>query len=134
MPVDYKIVADQKIAYVKAWGKVTADEILIQGARLFAENAWENGFRILCDYRKITEFNISNEDVRRIVDQDKQHEPLFDQSKCAVVAVDNLVFGLLRMWESLSYDNRLLKMIFRDMDEALEWLGVGLDFLGSMKP
>ena len=58
MPIRYRIVPDQKFAYIRAWGKVTVDEIVIEGARMFAEKEWENGFNILCDYREVTEFNL----------------------------------------------------------------------------
>lgn len=133
MPVEYKIIPDQKIAYIRAWGKVTADEIMIEGARMFAESDWVNGYNILCDYREITELNIKIEDIERIVIQDKEHEPLFDQSKCAVVSTGDLIFGLSRMWETLSEDNKLERIIFRNFDDALGWLGIDIDVLRSIR-
>jgi hypothetical protein len=129
----YRIIPDQKVAYIKAWGKVTVDEIMIEGARMFAETEWENGFNILCDYREITEFNPVCEDVQRVVDQDKKHEPLFDKSKCAVVAKGDLVFGISRMWEILSQDTNLSTMVFRDIREAINWLEMDMDFLATIK-
>ncbi len=132
MPILYTIAPDQKIAYIKAWGKVAVDEIMIEGARMFAETEWENGLNILCDYREITDFNLSKEDVALVVDQDKKHECLFDKSKIAIVAEDDLVFGMSRMWETLSSESNLTKMIFRNMNDAESWLGVDLSFLDSM--
>jgi hypothetical protein len=132
MPILYRIFPDQKVAYIKAWGKTTIDEIMIEGARMFAETEWENGFNILCDYREITEVNPTYQDIEKIVDQDKRNEPLFDNSKCAVVAKNDLIFGLSRMWEILSENTNLKKMVFKDINEARSWLGLEVDFLDGM--
>ena len=132
MPILYTIAPDQKIAYIKAWGKVAVDEIMIEGARMFAETEWENGFNILCDYRETTDFNLSYEDVNKVVWQDKKHEHLFDKSKLAIVAKSDLVFGLSRMWEMRSQDSKLTKKVFRDMNDAESWLGLDLSFLDEI--
>ena len=133
MPILYRIVPDKKVAYIKASGNVSVDEIMIEGARMFAETEWENGFNILCDYREITEFDLSNEDIHKVTDQDKLHEPIFDKSKCAVVATSNLVFGLSRMWEILSQNTNLTTMVFKDIREAIDWLEMDMDFFATMK-
>jgi hypothetical protein len=133
MPILYRIVSDKKVAYIKASGKITVDEIMIEGARMFAETEWENGFNVLCDYREATEFEPIKEDIQRISDQDKAHEPLFDKSKCAIVATSDLVFGLSRMWEILSHNTNLTTNVFRDIREAIDWLEMDMDFLAMMK-
>ena len=127
MPVIYTIIPDQKVACIRAWGKVTVDDIMIQGERMFAEGEWRNGFSILCDYREITELNVTSEEVKRLVGQDKKNERLFDKSKCAVVATKDFIFGLSRMWEILSEDTSLTKMVFKDIADAIRWLGLDLD-------
>jgi len=133
MPILYKIVPDKNFAYVKASRKVTVDEIMTAGARMFAEAEWANGFNILCDYRETTEFNLSNEDIQRVVAQDKAHEPNFDKSKSAIVATSDLVFGLSRMWEILSENTNLTTMVFRDIHKAIAWLKIDMDFLALIK-
>ncbi len=88
---------------------------------------------ILCDYREVTELDVNSEDVNRIVAQDKRQEPLFDKSKCAVVTTDDLVYGMSRMWEILSDDTRLTTEVFRDINDALKWLGLDLDSFDWME-
>lgn len=133
MPIIYRTNPEKKIAYIKALGKVTVDQIMTEGARMFAEKEWQNGFDILCDYRGITEFSLSSNDVKNVVDQDKKNEPLFDNSKCAIVANRDLVFGFSRMWEILAEDTNLTKMVFRDIKDAMNWLGMDMNFLDSMQ-
>lgn len=133
MSILYRIFPGKKVAYIKASGIINVDEIIIEGARMFAETEWQNGFNILCDYRAITEFDLSNEDIKMIADRDKVHEPIFDKSKCAVVATSDLIFGLSRMWEIISEDTSLTTMIFRDIRKAIDWLEIDMDFLATMK-
>ncbi len=132
MPIQYRIFPGHKVAYIKAWGKLTIDEILTEGAKMFAETEWKNGFNILCDYQEVTGFNPTYDDIRKIVNQDKHHEPLFNNSKCAVVAKTDLVFGLSRMWEILSENTNLEKMVFRDIHQAKDWLCLDAEFTDSL--
>ena len=67
MSVTYKIVPELKVAYMKAWGKVSVDEILTAGVKMFTDTQWENGLNILIDYRDTQEFAIKAEDVKKVV-------------------------------------------------------------------
>ena len=124
MPLKYKIFSDLKIVYVRGTGKVTADEIMTTGSKIFANSEWINGFNILLDYREISELGVKTEDIENIVDQDKRNEYLFDKSKCAIVADSDLVFGLSRMWEAYSEDTKIKAMVFRNIEDSLRWLGM----------
>ena len=132
MPLTYKIVPEHNCAYIKVWGEVSVDEIMTEGAKMFAETEWKNGFNILCDYREITDFDLDRKDIEKVINQDRQHEPIFDKSKCAIVANADLVYGFSRMWEILSGDIELTRMVFRDINDAQKWLGLDSDFLDSM--
>ncbi len=133
MSLIYKVVPDLKIAYVKGSGKVTTEEILKKGAGMFAESEWTNGFNVLIDYREITKFIVKTEDMGRIVSQDMSNEFLFDQSKCAIVASSDLVFGVSRMWETFSEKNKITTMIFRNIEDALKWLDMDEHALQSIE-
>ncbi len=92
------------------------------GAKLFADPNWKNGYNLFGDYRDVTHFNPSVDDVQKLVAQDKSLNPHFDKSRFAMVAYKDIVFGIIRMWELLSIDNIIEARIFRDLDEALQWL------------
>lgn len=133
MSLKYKIVPDLKIAYVRGAGKVTADEIMIEGAKMFAEKEWVNGYHILCDYSEITDFNLMIEDLNKIVSQDQDNELLFDQSKCAIVAGSDFVFGISRMWETLSDHTKIKIMVFKNIKDSLRWLDIDEHVFQSIK-
>ena len=124
MSLKYKIIPDLKIAYLKATGKVTADEIITEGARMFADSEWNNGFHVLLDYRGITDLIAKTSDIEKIVHQDKRNEHLFNKSKCAIVAGSDFVFGLSRMWEALSGNTKITTMVFRSIEDSLKWFGL----------
>ena len=48
------------------------------------------------------------------------------------MANSDLVFGLSRMWEMLSADTKLTKRVFRNINDAIIWIGLDLDILDSM--
>ena len=133
MSIQYRIIREQKLAYIKCWGMVTTEEILLEGTKLFSDEDWENGFNLLLDYREVTETDLCSQGIMKIVIQDKQNEFLFDKSKCAVIADKDILYGLSRMWELLSIENKGEKMVFRDVNDALSWLGLSSEFLDQIE-
>ncbi|MHC4870727.1 MAG: hypothetical protein ACYTFY_02680 [Planctomycetota bacterium] len=135
MPLEYEIMPELKLAYVKASGKLTVNDIMIKGAGLFAEGKWENGFNVLCDYREVVKVDLNSQDVREIVSQDKTNESLFDKSKCGIVADKDCVFGLSRMWEihTENANNKIETMVFRNIEDSLRWFGMEVSVLQVIK-
>ncbi len=124
MAVYYRIVPELRVAYVRVAGKITVEEIMIEGGEMFAEKEWVNGYHILCDYREVLDLNLTTEDLNRIVVQDKSNELLFNKSKCAIVAGNDFVYGISRMWEALSESTQIQTMVFKNMKDSLLWLNI----------
>ena len=124
MPIQYTMIPDLKLVYVYASGSITGHDILAEGARMFQEQKWSNGFSILCDYRDIQQFNVDYDGILNIVSQDKQHEALFDQSKFAILTGTDVTYGIARMWTSLSVHTQIHSRIFKTLEDSLEWMNV----------
>jgi hypothetical protein len=124
MTIQYTMIPDLKMVYVHASGSISGHDVLTQGAQMFAEQDWSNGFSILCDYREITQFDVNYEDVLRLVKQDKLNETLFDQSQVAILTGSDAMFGIARMWTTLSENTQIKTRIFQDLEESLEWMNV----------
>jgi hypothetical protein len=133
MPLKHKIVSDLKFVYIKVSGEITADEIMLEGVRIFTDREWVNGFNILCDYRETTAINLTPSDIRRIIKQDINNVPLFDKSKFAILADKDLIFGFSRMWEILSENNPIKTMVFRNISDSLRWLDMEDHIFQSIK-
>jgi hypothetical protein len=131
--VQYGITPSIKLAYVKFWGHLTIEDLLVKGNSFLNDEDWENGFDILLDYREVTQLDVYGKDVQKIVANDMMNEHFFDKSRCAVVAEKDFVYGLARMWEAFSEQTKIKSKLFKDMDNALDWLGLSPKDLNSVK-
>lgn len=124
MPVSHRILPDRNLTIIEAHGEVQVREILADGARMIASPDWRAGMNILCDYRLIEDLDMDTDAIHRIVAEDERNAGALDGCRCAVVAEQDLVFGLARMWEMLSEGSNFERAVFRDIASAMGWLGV----------
>jgi len=47
-----------------------------------------------------------------------------EEFKTAVIAPDDLSFGIARIYEAISFNSPESVMVFREKNEALKWIGV----------
>ena len=133
MPIRHKIIPSAKIAYAKAWGTLALEEILREGNNLFSDEGWEDGFDVILDYREAVKMDLNMEDVRQIVRQDKVNNTHLKGCRCAVVANGDHAYGLSRMWQMMSDgETNVDAMVFRDISQALDWLGLAPEILDSL--
>ena len=62
-----------------------------------------------------------------MVDHDAKQSSTLDGYKLAIVAGDDAVFGMARMYQTLTEANLPHVAVFRDLDAAARWLGVGAE-------
>jgi hypothetical protein len=119
-----KIDTEQQLARVIARGKVNVLELMAIYKELIRHDDWQAGFDILCDYRGIENFDVSTRDIDEIAEWQSSIDKKIGSGKCAVVASRDSVFGMSRMWEMISADRSQRICVFREMDDAVSWLGV----------
>lgn len=122
MSITMKIFPERKLGVIKGRGEVSAEEMIRGDLELYNHPDWRNGFNILCDFTEIDQIHLAQVDISRLIESNKIHNPLFNQSKLAVAAAKDLVFGLARMWDTLADDLTMKRAVFRSVDEAMEWL------------
>jgi hypothetical protein len=76
----------------------------------------------LCDYTKVDKFEISNFELRRIASQDEKAATLNPDMLVAIVSVQDLMFGLARMWEAYAGETPFETAVFREREEAKAWI------------
>jgi hypothetical protein len=76
----------------------------------------------LTDLTATTDFDLSTEAVNQVVEYNYTASLVNPDAIVAVAAKQELVFGLARMWEMLSYKTPWEKKIFRNRDEAEAWI------------
>jgi len=115
---------EQKLARVYARGKVNVLELRDIYSELIKHRDWRPGFDILCDYREIEDFDVSSRDIDEISEWQTSIDNMIGNGKCAVVASRDSVFGMSRMWEMISANRSQHICIFRELDDAVSWLGI----------
>ena len=115
---------EQKLALVIASGKVNVLELRRIYSELIRHSDWRAGYDILCDYRQIEDFDVSARDIDEISEWQTSIDNLIGNGKCAVVASRDSVFGMSRMWEMIYTERSQDICIFRELDDALLWLGM----------
>ena len=118
------IDANKKLARIIARGKVNVFELRDIYSKLIMHSDWQAGFDILCDYRRIEDFDVTSQDIDEISEWQTSIDTKIGNGKCAVVASRDSVFGMSRMWEMISAERSQHICVFRELDDAVSWLGV----------
>jgi len=104
-----------------AEGRVT-DEVLLEGiteSRRFL--ASHPGVRGICDFSRVTEFDVSSEGIRGLARSESGAEA---DAVVIIVAPSDLMYGMSRMYSMLTEERRPNRHVVRTMEEAYELLGV----------
>lgn len=133
MPIQRNTDQVRRLTTLTATGEVSADEIMeVVGA--FKDDL--PALNILWDFREayLTE-SFESEFTQGIAKLAKSSVGLRRDGKTAYVASSDLLFGMCRMFTTqLSLEGSLhATMVFRDIDEALKWLGYS-SALDSLSP
>jgi hypothetical protein len=118
MPVSYTIDHERKRIYARATGVVTFDELL---AHMRAEAGTPAAsYPEIFDCTDSTT-NIDSADVRVLVGHRKRIAEVQEPAAAAIVATNDLFFGMFRVFDTLTDEVRPIR-VFRSVDEAGKWL------------
>ena len=121
MPISSEIDLDKDIKIFTASGKLTFDEAMLE-IKKFYDQPTKN---VMWDLRNVSDVKLSTEEVIEMAGLDQRTESSSRiDGKTAIVASQDLIFGLGRMFQSLSEFNAVPfdVMIFRSINEAQDWL------------
>jgi hypothetical protein len=123
MPVTSRIDPDTGIAYYTAAGEIIRAEIIAAIDQVYADPAYRAPWRSLWDLTRATP-RLEADDLRAIMVHVQEHRPE-DSGKVAIVATQDLAYGMGRMYELLASDQELITTVFRAVEPAMEWLFEG---------
>jgi len=119
MPVSYEIDKEECLIVCTATGVCTLADVVRFREQLRADPDFDPTFCQLVDATGMTRAEVSPEQVRSLAEQ----SPFSVNSRRALVAGNDLGFGLLRVYEivrGLRGDTQV--QVFRNRAAALEWL------------
>jgi len=78
--------------------------------------------KVLCDLRKASIGSLSSDQLNHIVNLSLENEGVMKGGKTAVVAPDDIDFGLARSFEMQAAGEQRDLMVFRTYEEAMDWI------------
>ena len=112
---DYVYIYSEGIAVVEGFDELF--NMLVNSPR------WKKGMKQLVDHSNLDGRNITTNDIQKIIGILINYIDRLGNGKVAIVAKNELSFGLIRMLELSSSENRPNEIyVFHDVDEAKKWL------------
>jgi hypothetical protein len=119
MPATYEIDKKRRLVITTGLDQMTLADGLAHQERLMKDPDFDPTFSQLMDFTGVDFSGIKANDIRKLAERN-----IFSsQSRRAIVAPSNLVYGFGRMFEMLretAGENGI--RIFRDLDGAVDWL------------
>ena len=124
MPLTYTIEPSRNLIVATGTGVLTDDDVMEHRRVLVADPRFSFEMRELSDIRQVTDFRLTPAGIRVMVAADVKMMAAGGMHKLAVVAEENVAYGMSRMYQTLGEPNIRLVGVFRNYKEALEWLGI----------
>ena len=100
MTISYRIDKSKKIVYVNFTGKVEDQTLMKNLAQVFTDPDFEVGMDMLCDYRDVSQFEVSSTAMRWSAGLVSRIESSDTPWKMAMVAPQDVVYGMARMYQA----------------------------------
>lgn len=120
MPADYQIDTSLGVVFSKAWGVLTDEDLLAHREALSRDPDFSPSHSQIYDFSGVTKFEVTPNVVRALGGRS-----IFSQgSREALVMSSDLGYGFARMFQTLSTNTQRNVMVFQDIAEAYNWLGL----------
>jgi hypothetical protein len=92
---------------------------------------FKEGLSLVIDFRGSTP--VTAAEVGKLADYARRTDAKWGITKWAIIAADDLTFGLTRMYMALTEDYQVTTKVFRDARNADDWLGLGVEMEEILK-
>jgi hypothetical protein len=120
MPTSYRIDERLGMIFSSASGVVTDDDLRGHQRAVLADPGFDPRFSQIWDFQGVEDVEVSNEALRALAES-KSYSA---ESKRAVVAPRDVVYGMARMFQMLHEEAPEAFRVFRTPAEARAWLGL----------
>ena len=133
MTVSHHIVEKSRLVCTK-WSGSIGDEDLLDGYRELYENPeWHPGFDEIVDLRSTDMTGVTSQGMQRLSRAvDEYVGGLDGKFKTAVIAPNDLPFGLARIYGVAAEGSTESVRVFRSEVDALDWVGVDKNTLSEI--
>jgi hypothetical protein len=120
LPFKFEIDSQRRLVTSRLWGAVTDSEVYEHNQKLRTDPRFDPTYRQLTDLTGVTEIAVSTSMINE-TSLDQFFEP---GTRRAMVATDDGVFGMARMYALRAEGLGQTIEVFREEKPAREWLGI----------
>lgn len=124
MPITYEINKEQGVIYTTATGSLDDTDIAAFKQKLTSDPDYRPGMKELSDVRGVDEFRVTAAGISRFAGMDEDSEDMVKEHRLAIIATEDVIFGMARMYQFQTEKSKPNVQIFRDLQQAREWLGL----------
>jgi hypothetical protein len=121
MTIQYQIDRSIRRITTRAFAEVTIEEVLEHFDELLADPSYEPGLDALVDLVDC-ETLLGIDQIRSVAEHTTADLSSLRFGRLAIVVVSDALFGMVRMFHTLSEAAFSDAQVFRDRDQALQWL------------
>jgi len=123
MPITFTVSAEDNLIRTVAVGKIRFDDIVSYVKEQMSHPDIRPGMHELVDMREAT-LDLSYDKMRQLVESIEPFNEQVGEARCALVSNRDISFGFARMYEMMAEQTGVETRAFREIDPALEWLGI----------
>ena len=129
MQIQFAISPEMRFVWCRYSGLVKMDALIAHQRQVQLLPGYEPGFRWLIDFSSASASQIRAVDLQHLVDlMAHRRAGLTKLGPLALLAHQDAVYGLCRMWFFMAENLFESIEVFRSEAEALKWLGLDPDF------
>ena len=123
MAIHFKIFENFNLVVSRWDGIIKTDDVIPSYKKLFEDEKWKPRFNEIIDLRNAGMHELKSEDLQQI---NKSIENYYEgiPINVAVIAPNDLSFGMARIYEVYAYDSSECVKVFRKVHDALNWIGM----------
>jgi hypothetical protein len=127
MSITHRIYPEQRLV-ISTWAGVFDDgNMLSRYVALYDNPLWQPGFDEIVDLRVANVERVSGPGLKNFINALSRYYTV--QFRNAIVAPDDLPFGLARMYKAFCAESSENVMVFRDVASAVEWMGLNPELI-----
>jgi hypothetical protein len=125
MAISYTIDEARGVVFITWVGTASEADVVRTHRRLYESEQWKPGFHQIVDVQKAQPGDITIDSLRELASLIESYvSGKCEGFKTAVIAPEDVLFGLARAYEAVSEESPENVMVFRERASALDWIGV----------
>lgn len=120
--ISYVIDSAANLVRIHISGHLQLHHVLQHIAELRADPEFRPGLNQLLDLQGVTNYDINARDLREMAATAIDTESQLQVNKAALVSDQDFVYGMLRMYQAFTEQAAVKVKIFREIEEAEQWL------------